>query len=233
MYTKSAEVNVRSAPVVSSDNKVATIKEFGKSVHVIGKTNYKDNAWYYVEYNGEKVFIHANMLSDSVASGSTEVTSDVIFNLFVVSAKHKDLPYPKKASSSSNTWDCADCCGYVQVLFKEVLGINLGRSVPEQMRNATKISWDEARPGDLVCTTHDPYTGGDHVGIYIGKVDGHYWYLSQSKYHVHIGYMEGSSKHGNYREEYAPYRVTDKKTSKTAEEIFNYLIEQGVRKNNY
>ena len=61
MYTKSAEVNVRSAPVVSSDNKVATIKEFGKSVHVIGKTNYKDNAWYYVEYNGEKVFIHANI----------------------------------------------------------------------------------------------------------------------------------------------------------------------------
>ena len=225
MYLNAQEVNVRSTPEVTSDNKnkIATVKEFGKAFHVIGKTTYEDVMWYCVDYEGQTAFVYGTYLSNSVTTGH-----DDIYDLFVVSAQHKSLPY-----SANNTWKSADCCGYVQVLYKEVLGIDLGRSVTDQMAYGTKISWDEARPGDLVCTTYDPYTHGTHVGIYLGYVDGHYWYLSQSKYHIHLGYMEGTCRGTNYRDVYAPYRVTDKKTSKTAEEIYNMLIEAGVRKNDY
>lgn len=226
MYLNSKEVNVRSTPVVTSDNsnRIDTVKEYGYEFHVIGQTMYKSEKWYYVEYKGEKAFIHGTKLSDSVSTND----DDPIYNLFVVSAKHKDLPY-----AANNTWTSADCCGYTQVLYKEVLGIDLGRSVSSQMNYGTVVSWEEARPGDLVATKYDPYTHGNHVGIYLGYVDGHYWYLSQSKYHVHIGRMEGSCRGTNYRDVYVPIRVTNLTTSKTAKQIFDMLIKAGVRKNDF
>lgn len=225
MYINAQEVNVRSTPETTSDNrnKVTTIREFGKEFHVTGKTTYKGNTWYRVDYEGEDAYIHSNYLSNSVKQ-----EHDAIYDLFVVSAKHKNLPY-----RANNTWDSADCCGFIQVLYKEVLGIDLGRSVADQMSYGKQISWDEARPGDLVATKNDPYTHGNHVGIYLGYVDGHYWYLSQSKYHVHLGYMEGSCRGTKYRDVYVPIRVTDKTTSKTAKQIFDMLIEAGVKKNNF
>ena len=47
--------------------------------------------------------------------------------------------------------------------------------------------------------------------------------------------MEGvQSKTGlDYRVQYAPYRVTSKTTTKTAEEIFQMLKNAGVRINEY
>lgn len=231
MYINAQEVNVRSTPETTSDNrnKVTTIREFGKEFHVTGKTTYKGNTWYRVDYEGEDAYIHSNYLSNSVKQ-----EHDAIYDLFMVSAKHKNLPY-----RANNTWDSADCCGFVQVLYKEVLGIDLGRSVQSQIDYGEKISWDEARPGDLVATTKDPYTLSNHVGIYLGYVNGHYWYLSQSKYHIHLGYMEGSytsKKDGvtrYYRTQYSVYRVTDHTTTKTAQEIYDKLKELGVKINQF
>ena len=225
MYLNAENINVRSTPEVLSDNKnrIGIVKEFGTEFHVTGKTTYRNNEWYRVDYDGKVGFIYASYLSNSVTK-----QRDLIYDLFTVSAKHKDLPY-----RANNTWSSADCCGFVQVLYKEVLGIDLGRSVSDQMSYGKVISWDEARPGDLVATKKDPYSRGNHVGIYIGMVNGHYYYLSQSKYHVHIGRMEGSYRGVNYRDVYVPIRVTDKTTSKTPTEIFNMLVEAGVRKNEY
>ncbi|MBR5712724.1 MAG: SH3 domain-containing protein [Lachnospiraceae bacterium] len=221
-YLTAVDVNIRSTPEVA-DNKVGVARERGMAFHVTGKATYKNDTWYRVDYNGGSAYIHTNYLSTTKPN-----TDDRIYQLFMVAAQHKDLPY-----AANNTWSSADCCGFVQVLFKEVMGMNLGRTVPEQMSHGTPISWDEARPGDLVATRKDPYSHGDHVGIYIGKVGDHYYYLSQSKYHVHIGRMDGSYNGVAYRDVYRPYRVTNETTSKTPTEIFNALIAAGVRKNEF
>ena len=234
MYLSGSGVNVRSGPYVPKNgeaaNKVGVAKEYGTKYHVTGKVTYRNDTWYQVVFDGNTAYINANYLVKELPSAG----DDLIYKLFVVSAQHKDLPYWSGAPS----WSHADCCGYIQILYKEVLGIDLGRTVQSQMQHGTKISWDEARPGDLVCTEHDPYTNGNHVGIYIGKVvDGrgqsHYYYISQSGMHIHVGYMEGSDKYGAYREQYAPYRVTNLQSSHSAQEIFDMLRNAGVRVNTY
>ena len=230
MYLTTGNVNVRSAPELVDGNVIAKEEKSGKKFHVTGVVTNDKMKWYQINYGDSMAFISAQFLSDKAPSGA----EDLIFKLFTVSVQHKDLPYTHGAS-----WAGTDCCGYVYILYKEVLGIDLGRTTASQMSRGKKISWDEARPGDIVCTLKDPYAGGDHSGIYIGKVKDpctgqeRYYYLSQAGNHIHLNYMGGHWNGAYYRDRYAPYRVTNLQSSKSAQEIFDYLLESGVTHYHY
>lgn len=58
-----------------------------------------------------------------------------------------------------------DCSGFVSWAFRQA-GINIGTSTSALRGQGTKVSYSEARPGDLVF--FDTYKKDGHVGIYLG-----------------------------------------------------------------
>lgn len=58
-----------------------------------------------------------------------------------------------------------DCSGFVSWAFRQA-GINIGSSTSALRGQGTKVSYSEARPGDLVF--FDTYKKDGHVGIYLG-----------------------------------------------------------------
>jgi peptidoglycan DL-endopeptidase CwlO len=58
-----------------------------------------------------------------------------------------------------------DCSGFVSWAFRQA-GINIGSSTSVLRNQGTKVSYSEARPGDLVF--FDTYKKDGHVGIYLG-----------------------------------------------------------------
>lgn len=77
-------------------------------------------------------------------------------NVLAVAARYVGVPYRYGGTSPSGF----DCSGYVQYVFGQV-GISLPRTSSAIAGSATKISRDQAQPGDLV------YKPG-HIGIYAG-----------------------------------------------------------------
>ena len=61
-----------------------------------------------------------------------------------------------------------DCSGFVQLVFKEAIGILLPRSAREQSEVGAVIDFHELKPGDLVFfnTMRHAFS---HVGIYLGE----------------------------------------------------------------
>lgn len=58
-----------------------------------------------------------------------------------------------------------DCSGFVSYAFRQA-GISIGASTSALAGTGTKVSYSEARPGDLVF--FDTYKRNGHVGIYLG-----------------------------------------------------------------
>ncbi|TSE18182.1 Murein DD-endopeptidase MepH [Tepidimonas alkaliphilus] len=61
-----------------------------------------------------------------------------------------------------------DCSGFVQIAFREGMGLALPRTAAEQAQATRPIEPDELSPGDLVFfnTLGRPFS---HVGIYVGR----------------------------------------------------------------
>ena len=57
-----------------------------------------------------------------------------------------------------------DCSGFTQYIYKEALGINIPRSIYNQLTYSKLTSVSILIPGDLVFTFN-----ADHVGIYVGN----------------------------------------------------------------
>jgi cell wall-associated NlpC family hydrolase len=89
-------------------------------------------------------------------SASYDTLSASRENVIAVAARYVGVPYRYGGTSPSGF----DCSGYVQYVFGQV-GISLPRSSGAIAGSATKISRDQAQPGDLV------YKPG-HIGIYAG-----------------------------------------------------------------
>ncbi len=61
-----------------------------------------------------------------------------------------------------------DCSGFVYYVFNKV-GLNLPRSMAEQIRAGTRIAAADLRPGDLVYFQNTSSRGISHISIYIGN----------------------------------------------------------------
>jgi cell wall-associated NlpC family hydrolase len=90
--------------------------------------------------------------------------------------------YAQVTSSGSTTTGSMrayglDCSGFVSWAFinaagdKDILG-RVGSGTANQWRCSKAISWDEAKPGDLVFYRSPNGTGTNHVGILVGKKNG-------------------------------------------------------------
>ena len=70
-----------------------------------------------------------------------------------------------------------DCSGFMQNLYRDVLGVKLPRSTRTQVRTGRRIGKDELRPGDLVFFR--PTRKVRHVGVYVGE--GEFAHASSSR----------------------------------------------------
>ncbi len=87
---------------------------------------------------------------------TTETLSATRANVMAVAARYVGLPYRYGGTTPSGF----DCSGYTAYVFAQV-GISLPRTSSAQAGAATRISREEALPGDLV------FMPG-HIGIYAG-----------------------------------------------------------------
>lgn len=219
MYLNSTNINVRSDPYVpqnGSDNRIGMVKERGTALKVTGKTTYNGKLWYRVEFEGKTGFLFGQYLDaeEPKVSGGSGIDA---YQLFREARKYINLRYSSNVSLDLKVG--TDCAGFTMLLMRK-FGIELPRGTSEQIdyckENAKAVSWSEARPGDIVLTSRDPYSHGGHSGIFLGEVDGVYYYLSQSgNYSVHIGRLQGA-----YLKAYQAYRVYDFSCSKSPKEIY-------------
>lgn len=111
--------------------------------------------WYYLGEDGA-------MLTNTTTPDGYWVGSDGAWNGQVIvneAKKYLGVPYVYGANGPYNF----DCSGLVQYVYKQALGISLGRTTYDQVKEGRAVSRDELQPGDLVF----PHSG--HVQIYIGN----------------------------------------------------------------
>jgi probable lipoprotein NlpC len=72
-------------------------------------------------------------------------------------------PYRSGSSSKRGT----DCSGFVTRVYKEVYGVDLGRSSRSMFHDVKRISKAQAKEGDLVFFRRGPNQPIYHVGIYL------------------------------------------------------------------
>jgi cell wall-associated NlpC family hydrolase len=81
-----------------------------------------------------------------------------ITGVAAIAAKYLGVPYVYGGESPAGF----DCSGLVAYVYAQV-GISLPHSSMEQGHMGTRVSVEDAQPGDVVV-----FNGGTHVGIYIG-----------------------------------------------------------------
>lgn len=90
--------------------------------------------------------------------GGTTVSGDTS-GITAYAMKFLQIPYVYGAAGPSNF----DCSGLTSYVYRNVAGIDIGRTTYSQITAGRSVSQGELQPGDLVF----PHTG--HVGIYVGN----------------------------------------------------------------
>ena len=90
--------------------------------------------------------------------------SETMNDLAIYAVSLADTPYKYGGNSPG---DGLDCSGFVDYVFRKVLGKDLPRTSREISRIGERVERDQLLPGDLVFfnTRDEPYS---HVGIYVG-----------------------------------------------------------------
>lgn len=135
-----------------------------KSPTVISKINSALNsADNYIAQKQEEADLLAQQQaanSSLVNRGEISASSNATINAIINEAyKHLGKAYVYGASGPSNF----DCSGLTSYIYRNVAGIEIGRTTYDQINAGIEVSYSELQPGDLVF----PHSG--HVGIYIGN----------------------------------------------------------------
>lgn len=128
--------------------------------------------WHKVLVDSEEAYVAAEY-ADIVENLDTAVTmTELLYGQGVSDVRVDLVEYAKQFLGNPYVWGGtsltkgADCSGFVLSVFKKY-GVTLSHSSRAQANEGTKISMDEAKPGDLVF-----YGNGsgriNHVAIYIG-----------------------------------------------------------------
>jgi cell wall-associated NlpC family hydrolase len=62
-----------------------------------------------------------------------------------------------------------DCSGFTQYVFQKSAGVNIGHGTATQITKGSKVSKDDAQPGDLIFFQGTYRAGVSHVGIVTKK----------------------------------------------------------------
>jgi peptidoglycan endopeptidase LytE len=143
--------------VQSGDTLWKISRQYGVSVKQIQQSN---AIYSHLIYPGQKLLISSSSpgSTPTVVSRSTDRSQ-----LLLEYAKSlTGVPYAYGGETPAGF----DCSGYVKYVFKH-LGINLPRTASEQYYSGTRVSAQEARPGDIVAFASGGYI--NHSGIYLGN----------------------------------------------------------------
>ncbi|MBU3107642.1 C40 family peptidase [Clostridium gasigenes] len=97
-------------------------------------------------------------LGNVKASAATNATGQDIINY---AKKFIGTPYVYGGTSPSTGFDCS---GFTSYVYRNVAGIDIGRTTWNQVNSGWAVSYSDLQPGDLVLT-YDC----EHVGIYVGN----------------------------------------------------------------
>lgn len=130
------------------------------------------DGWHKVLVDDEEAYVSAEY-ADVVETLDTAVTlTELLYGQGVSDVRVDLVEYAKQFLGNPYVWGGtsltkgADCSGFVLSVFKNY-GISLSHSSRAQANEGTKISMDEAKPGDLVFYGNGSGTI-NHVAIYIG-----------------------------------------------------------------
>ncbi len=105
--------------------------------------------------------------SSSRLTPSSEYKSDSIDNDALQQAVNRWLNTPYRYGGQSRQG--TDCSGLTRNLYREVYGIELPRTVEEQIKTGRYVQKARLKAGDLVFFRNGGSGVIDHVGIYLGQ----------------------------------------------------------------
>lgn len=181
-YVNLDSINVRREPTTASE--LVAKLTLNTEVTILGE----DGNWYYVELNGENLYILKDLLSDSkitTTSRSSEYTRTETANLIqetttteqpvpttgvtgadVAAYAKQFLGYPYVYATAGP--DSFDCSGFTSYVYKH-FGYNISRSSSAQQYEGVNVSKENLQPGDIIIFLNTAKTAVGHVGIYIGN----------------------------------------------------------------
>lgn len=159
-------LRIRTAP--STDSKYMTVVLAGTELEYVETID----GWHKIMVDDEEAYVSAQY-ADVVETLGTAVTmTELLYGQGVSDVRVDLVEYAKQFLGNPYVWggtsltNGADCSGFVLSIFKHY-GIKLSHSSRAQANEGTKISMDEAKPGDLIFYSNGSGTI-DHVAIYIG-----------------------------------------------------------------
>lgn len=203
-YVNLESINVRREPTTASE--LVAKLTLNTEVTIIGE----DGDWYYVELNGENLYILKELLSDSkvnTTSRSSEYTrtesvstitetttqestveNDKVTGADIVAYAKQFLGYPYVyGTDGPNTFDCSGFTSYVYKHF----GYNISRSSTTQQYDGVNVEKQDLQLGDIIIFLNTSKTAVGHVGIYIG--DNQFIHASNSTTGVIISDLSNTS----------------------------------------
>lgn len=159
-------LRIRTAP--STDSAYMTVVLAGTELEYVETVD----GWHKILVDDEEAYVSAEY-ADIVETLGTAVTmTELLYGQGVSDVRVSLVEYAKQFIGNPYVWGGtsltkgADCSGFVLSVFKN-FGISLSHSSRAQANAGTKISMDEAKPGDLIFYSNGSGTI-NHVAIYIG-----------------------------------------------------------------
>lgn len=159
-------LKIRTQP--NTDSEVMTVVPMGAELDYIETID----GWHKILVDDEEAYVSADYADVVEALGTAVTMSELLYGQGVSDVRVDLVEYAKQFLGNPYVWGGtsltkgADCSGFVLSVFKNY-GISLSHSSRAQAGEGTKISMDEAKPGDLIFYGNGSGTI-NHVAIYIG-----------------------------------------------------------------
>lgn len=159
-------LRIRTAP--STESECVTVVLEGTELEYIETVD----GWHKVMIDNDEAYVFAEY-ADVHETLETAVTlMELLYGQGVSDVRVDMVEYAKQFLGNPYVWggtsltNGTDCSGFTQSIYKKY-GISISRTSRSQANDGTKISMDEAKPGDLIFYSN---SGGtiNHVAMYIG-----------------------------------------------------------------
>lgn len=159
------QLKVREQP--NTESEVVTMVPGGEELEVVSV----EDEWVKILIDDEENYVSAEYVKIEEKLGTAINMTELLYGQGVSDIRVDLCQYAKQFVGNPYVWGGtsltkgADCSGYVQSVFKN-FGISLPRTSGTQAGAGTKITMEEAQPGDLIFYAK----GGriNHVAIYVG-----------------------------------------------------------------
>ncbi len=168
VVTVNAEDGLRIRTGPSTESECLTVVLAGTQLDYVETVN----GWHKVTIDNDEAYVSAEY-ADVTETLETAVTlTELLYGQGVSDVRVDMVEYSKQFLGNPYVWGGtsltkgADCSGFVQSIYKKY-GINISRTSRAQANEGTKISIDQAKPGDLIFYSNSSGTI-NHVAMYIG-----------------------------------------------------------------